>query len=152
MAMTDKKRRFVAALKSGATQKEAAIAAGYSDRGAAQAGSRLMKDPDVIAEIARKDHIEQAKLEAKESGKSLNLPDLSLMYRDPKDFLSAVMNDAGEDLRYRMEAAKTLMPYMHERKGEAGKKEAKQKAAEKVARRFSPIPAPKLAVANGKKV
>lgn len=151
MAMTDKKRRFAAALRSGASNKEAAIAAGYSERTASAAGSRLAKDPDVVKEVARKEHIEQAKAEAKEQGKTLNLPDLSKMYSDPKDFLKAVMNDNGEDLRYRVDAAKTLMPYMHERKGEGGKKEARQAAAERVAEggRLAPKAPPKLKVING---
>jgi len=152
MAMTDKKRRFAAALKSGASQTEAAIAAGYSAKGATQAGSRLAKDPDVLAEIVRKDHVEQAKSKAKTEGKPLNLPDLSKMYSDPKDFLKALMNDAGEDMKLRMDAAKTLMPFVHQRKGEGGKKEAKQEAAEKAASRFAPSAPPKLVAAGGKRV
>lgn len=152
MAMTDKKRRFAAALKSGASQTEAAIAAGYSTKGAAQAGSRLAKDPDVIAEIARKEHVEQAKADAKAQGKTINLPDLSKMYSDPQDFLRALMNDASEDMRLRMDAAKTLMPFVHQRKGEGGKKEAKQEAAEKVASRFSPSAPPKLVASGGKRL
>src|SRR5690625_644915 len=152
MAMTDKKRRFAAALRSGASNKDAAIAAGYSEKTASAAGSRLAKDPDVIAEVARKDHVEQAKADAKAAGKTLNLPDLSKMYSDPKDFLKAVMNDHGEDLRFRVDAAKTLMPYVHERKGVGGKKEARQEAAEKVASRFAPSAPPKLVPVGGKKL
>lgn len=152
MAMTDKKRRFAAALKSGASNKEAAIEAGYSDKTASAAGSRLAKDPDVIAELARKEHVEQAKAQAKAEGKEFNLPDLSKMYSDPLDFLKAVMNDAGEDLRYRVDAAKALMPFIHQRKGEGGKKEAKQEAAEKVASRFSAAAPPRLIAMGGKKL
>src|SRR5690606_21607763 len=119
----------------GASQTEAAISAGYSEKGATQAGSRLAKDPDVLAEIARKDHVEQAKAQAKDQGKQINLPDLSKMYSDPQDFLKALMNDAGEDMKLRVDAAKALMPFVHQRKGEGGKKEAKQEAAKKVASR-----------------
>lgn len=54
MALTDKKRRFVDALLSGATNREAAIAAGYSEKTASQAGSKLAKDPDVLAEVGRR--------------------------------------------------------------------------------------------------
>ena len=152
MAMTDKKRRFAAALKSGASNKEAAIAAGYSEKTASAAGSRLAKDADVVAEMARKAHVEQAKAEAKDQGRRLNLPDLSKMYSDPADFLKAVMNDSGEDLRFRVDAAKTLMQYTHVKPGEQGKKEARQDAAEKVASRFAPSAPPKLVAAGGKKV
>ena len=152
MAMTDKKRKFAAALKAGASNKEAAIAAGYEERTASQAGSRLAKDPDVIAEMARKEHVEQVKAEAKARGKTLNLPDLGKMYSDPKEFLKALMNDPGEDMKLRQDAAKALMPFFHQRKGEGGKKEAKQEAAEKVASKFSPAAPPKLVAAGGKKV
>src|SRR5690606_11050848 len=152
MAITDKKRRFAAALKSGASQTEAAIASGYSKNGAAQAGSRLAKDPDVIAELARKEHVAKAKEEAKEKGREINLPDLSKMYSDPMDFLMAMMNDAAEDLRIRHDAAKTLMPYRHARKDAARKKEDKQNAARKVASRFSTSAPPRLVANQGRKV
>lgn len=151
MAMTDKKRRFAAALKSGASKKDAAISAGYSDKTASAAGSRLAKDPDVIAELARKEHVEQAKAEAKAQGKEFNLPDLSKMYSDPLDFLKAVMNDAGEDLRYRVDAAKAMMPFVHAKKGEGGKKEQQAEAARKVSGKFASAAPPKLLAINGKR-
>jgi len=52
------------------------------------------------------------------------------MYSDPKDFLKALMNDPGEDMKLRMEAAKTLMPFTHGKVADQGKKEAKQEEAE----------------------
>lgn len=152
MALTDKKRRFAAALRAGASNKEAAIAAGYSAKTASQAGSRLAKDPDVLKEIARKDRIDQAKADSKAQGKSISVSNLSKEYDDPKDFLKALMNDSGEDPKLRLDAAKTLMPYEHHRKGEGGKKEARQKEAEKVASRFAPAPPPRLVASGGKKL
>lgn len=152
MALTDKKRRFAAALRSGASNKEAAIAAGYSEKTAAQAGSRLAKDPDVLAELVRKEHVEQAKAEAKAQGREVNLPDLGKMYSDPKDFLMALMNDGAEDVKLRLEAAKTLMPVFHAKKDSAGKKAAAQEQAEKVASRFAPAPPPRLVASGGKKL
>ncbi|GGX11212.1 terminase [Pigmentiphaga litoralis] len=53
MGLTDKKRRFVDALRSGVTGAKAAILAGYSDKGAAQAASRLMKDKAVAAALGK---------------------------------------------------------------------------------------------------
>ena len=145
MAFTDKKRKFVAALQSGLSGAKAAVAAGYSEKGAPQAASRLMKDPDVLAALKRKEIVEQAKAEAKAAGKEINLPDLSRMFSDPKDFLKALMNDAGEDMKLRMDAAKALMPFTHERKGEASKKSAKDEAAQKAMQgRFSVPAAPRL--------
>ncbi|MFA7523403.1 MAG: terminase small subunit [Halothiobacillaceae bacterium] len=125
MALTDKKRKFVVALQSGLSGAKAAIAAGYSENGAAQAASRLMKDPDVIAALERKAAVEQANAEAKAQGKQISLPDLGKMYSDPKEFLRALMNDPTEDMKLRLDAAKSLMPFTHERKGEASKKSAK---------------------------
>jgi phage terminase small subunit len=49
MAMNEQKIRFAQAKLAGKPNKAAAIAAGYSEKTAAQAGSRLAKDPDVIA-------------------------------------------------------------------------------------------------------
>lgn len=55
-------------------------------------------------------------------GESVDLHD-ALMHRDPKAFLLAVMNDPGSDAKLRVDAAKALMPYMHQKLGEGGKKE-----------------------------
>lgn len=144
MAFTDKKRRFVDALRKDLSGKEAAIAAGYSERGASQAASRLMKDPDVIAALERHKKINKAKEEAKEQGKVFDIAALSQMYSDPKDFLSAVMNDPSEEVRLRVDAAKTLMPYFHTRKAEVGKKvQAQTKANDIANNRFAPRSAPR---------
>lgn len=53
MALTDKKRRFVDALLSGLSGAKAAIHAGYSENGAAQAAARLMRDKHVLAALGR---------------------------------------------------------------------------------------------------
>ncbi len=52
---------------------------------------------------------------------------------DPKAFLLTVMNDVTADGKLRVDAAKALMPYMHERKGAAavgGKKAQAEQAAQ----------------------
>lgn len=68
---------------------------------------------------------------------------------DPKAFLFSVMNDTSMDGKARLDAAKALMPYIHPRVGESGKKEARQAAAGKVAKgKFSPAAAPRLVVNN----
>lgn len=137
MALTDKKRRFADALKSGASNRDAAIAAGYSEKTAAQSGSRLAKDPDVLAHIGRKEAVVEAQQQAKAEGKPTSLDAISRAYDDPKDFLRAVMNYAGEDMKLRVDAAKVLMPYEHAKPGEVGKKTERQERAEKVASKFS---------------
>lgn len=152
MAMTEKKRKFAQAKREGKSNKEAALFAGYEESSASQAGSRLAKDPEVIAEIERKELVAAAKEQAKAEGKEVHLPDLGKLYSDPKDFLMAVMNDLESDMKTRSEAAKALMPFMHQKLGEGGKKEGQKAAAEKVASRFSAGAPPKLVAANGKKV
>lgn len=77
---------------------------------------------------------------------------LSVHYDDPLTFLKAVMNDAGAEAKTRVDAAKALMPFVHQKLGESGKKQKRQAEAEKVASRFSPAPPPKLVAAGGKKV
>lgn len=145
MALTEKKRKFAAALKSGASNKDAAIAAGYSEKSASQAGSRLAIDPDVIAEMERKEAVQKAKAEHK----PLDLSELAGTFKDPKAFLEAMMNDMGEDPKLRLDAAKTLMPYVHARKGELGKKEQADAKSEKIAAgRFSRAAPPQLVVNN----
>ena len=49
-------------------------------------------------------------------------------------------------------AAIAAVQYTHAKKGEGGKKEQKQEAAEKVAKRFQASAPPKLVAAGGKKV
>lgn len=62
------------------------------------------------------------------------------------------MNDSGSDAKLRVDAAKALMPYKHQKLGEGGKKEQKDAAAKKVGSRFAPAAPPKLVAAGGKKV
>lgn len=146
MALTPKKRAFADALRGGASNKDAAIAAGYSASSASAAGSRLAKDPHVLAELAK--GIVNKNVKAKSSAKPPKVTepvlddeddgpsfDLSraLTFTDPKAFLIAAMNDPEAEAKLRVDAAKALMPFMHQRKGETGKKEDKQTAAEQAA-------------------
>lgn len=72
--------------------------------------------------------------------------------RDPLKFLLAVMNDPDAGARLRVDAAKAALPFVHGRKGEGGKKDERQAAAEKAGKgRFAPSAPPKLtAIAGGK--
>ena len=67
---------------------------------------------------------------------------LAATYSDPLPFLMAVVNDQGTDIKIRVDAAKAALPYKHAKPGEVGKKEQQQANAEKVASRFSALPAP----------
>jgi phage terminase small subunit len=75
----------------------------------------------------------------------------TLAHKDPKVFLLALMNDLEADVKLRAEAAKTLMPFMHGKIGEGGKKDQQQDAAKKVAGgKFAAAAPPKLVVNNGR--
>ncbi|QGT80426.1 terminase small subunit [Pseudomonas coronafaciens] len=150
MALTPKKRAFVDAVRGGASNKDAAIAAGYAASSAAQAGARLAKDPFVMEALTGPAVNKKVNKFVKGSSPAAASPaapvgehgqaeeqpgeafDLSkaLRFSDPKDFLLATMNDFEAEAKLRVDAAKALMPFIHPRKGESGKKEtAKDKAA-----------------------
>ncbi len=163
MALTSRKRAFIAALREGASNRDAAVAAGYSEKTASAAGSRLVKDKDVAAELAKlralglmppdvkadvKAHV-KTRHAPEPSAKSEGAPEpdaengeraepepagfdlmQALLHRDPKDFLLSVMNDLESEPKLRVDAAKALMPFVHPRKGESGKKDQAQAKAE----------------------
>ncbi|MBD1601177.1 terminase small subunit [Pseudomonas typographi] len=147
MALTPKKRAFIKAVREGASNREAAIRAGCPEKSASAAGSRLAKDPDVVAELHKLNALHPVKpgvnaepapeaLEGEFEPAGFDLGK-ALSHSDPKAFLLAVMNDLGTEPKLRVDAAKALMPFTHQRKGEGGKKEqAKEKAAEAASGRF----------------
>ena len=130
MALTGKKLMFAEAILAGKTKTEAAILAGYSKNTAAQSGSRMAKDDDV------QDHI-RVQLDAEIHAQADAPPpvlygaakDPTKRYTDPRDFLLDVMNDTLTDMKHRVNAAKTLMPFVHARKEEVGKKEGREQFA-----------------------
>ena len=68
---------------------------------------------------------------------------------DPKEFLLSIVSDECADPRVRIDAAKALLPYMHPKLGEGGKKEERANAAKKVAGgKFAPSEPPKLVISN----
>lgn len=71
-----------------------------------------------------------------------------LKHKDPKVFLLALMNDYEADIKLRADAAKALMPFMHQKVSE-GIKDAKADAAKKAAGgKFGAAQPPKLIVNN----
>lgn len=146
MALTDKKRRFIDALRSGLVGAEAARRAGYSAPTAAQAASRLMKDPEIKAGVLNGN--KAAKTPGAAKGRE-SVRAQAKRYDDPMDFLTDLMNNGAEDMKTRKEAAAALLPYKHKKLGEGGKKDAAADAASKVATgRFAPKAPPKLVVNN----
>jgi phage terminase small subunit len=178
MALTSKKRAFIVAVREGASNKDAAIAAGCSPKTASAAGSRLAKDVDVVLELRKLNALfpvdgnvktdvkapvkatraKTSPREPKHAGgyipKALRQPQVPVeqhdpeegfgrVYTDPKDYLLDDMNDPLLDRKDRRDAAKALMPFLHARKGEGGKKEERQDAAKKAgAGKFGAAPPP----------
>lgn len=137
MALTEKMKKFARAIVDGATNKEAAISAGYAEKTASQQGSKLRNDSEIIVYIE--------KLKAEKEGRSLTSEkpkvknensgeyDNPLNYDDyakddPLQFLIDVMNKS-DDMFLRFNAAKAALPYVHGKVAEKGKKETKEDAA-----------------------
>lgn len=80
------------------------------------------------------------------------LINVDIQVDDPLDFLKMVMNNPRVAADVRKDAAKAMLPYVHAKKGETGKKDEKDAAAKKVsAGRFAgaaPPPKPKLVSSN----
>lgn len=147
MVLTDKQRQFVDAKARGASNKEAAEAAGSKASTAAAAGSRWANDPKIAAAIlARRAELsvnpERKRKKSNpaeatqpevddQGGEYLDcLPDTD----DPLVWLLALMNEPKAKVFDRRNAAQTAVPYVHGKKGEAGKKEQKADAAKEAGR------------------
>jgi phage terminase small subunit len=158
MALTGKKRAFADAVLAGFSNKEAAIRAGFSEKTASAAGSRNVKDPDVKA------YLEKQRAAASKSAAAPTKPGSASLATgddlidipataDPIEFLTTIMNERAADLRFRIDAAKAMLPFKHQKLGEGGKKDQKQDAAKKAgAGKFAAAAPPKLVAAGGKKV
>lgn len=144
MAINEKMKKFAHAIVDGASNKDAAISAGYPEKSAAQQGAKLKKHPEIIVYIE--------KLKADKEGRSLTKtevktvkevnsnnteqdwdapPDDPYSKDDPLEFLIEVMNNAGNDMFLRFNAAKAALPYKHGKVAEKGKKETKAEEAKK---------------------
>lgn len=145
MELTGKHRAFADAVLAGMSNKEAAIAAGYSEKTAGPQGSRLAKNPAVAAFIKKHKRPGAPKppVPVEKPAPKFDAA-MALTYSDPIAFLKAAMNDPAASPSLRVEAAKALLPFMHAKKGEGGKKEASAEAAAKAANKFATPPAPGL--------
>lgn len=101
MALTYRKRRFVAAIMDGQTPQQAALAAGYSAKGLKVAVFRLRRCEHVAAHLAR-------------ARQWAHLPPRPAT-DDPLKYLIGVMSDPREPSALRLEAAAALLPYRHAR-------------------------------------
>lgn len=139
MALTGKKQAFADAVLAGKSNRDAAIIAGYSEKTASAAGSRLVKDHAIAAFIAAARSAEEKGGPAPASAlrPAFDLTQ-AMQHSDPMAFLTAAMNNDKLDPKLRIDAAKAMLPFTHKKLGEGGKKEEKQSAAAKVSTgRFS---------------
>ena len=145
--LTGQKKMFADALMKGSTQQQAAIQAGYSEKTAKVKGSQLAKDKDVIAYMERVRGINQG-VNLRPPEKSPDGGDAELP--DPLRVMAKIMLDNQlVDPKLSLEAAAKLAPYVCQKVGESGKKDAKNAAAKKAASKFSGMAPPKLVVNNG---
>ena len=130
------RQKFVESTLRGNGPKQAAIDAGLSEKTAASAGSRLRKDPKVVAALAAigfatpgvsPESVKattapaQRENEEAEDDPLDDLPETT----DSKEFYEAILSNPKVQLSKRMEAARQLLPYQHAKIGEKGKKETK---------------------------
>lgn len=116
-------------------------------RGGYRVGSGGKAKPPVLLDIAPPE-IESTDTTSPASNE--NLSDL-LAHKDPKVFLLALMNDGGADVKIRADAAKALMPFMHQKKGESSTKDKKNDAAKVAGKgRFGAVEPPRLVSNNGR--
>lgn len=151
MALTGKKKEFAEAVLAGFSNKEAAIRAGYSPSTASPAGSRLVKDPRVVAYLTAAREKKEKSADSAPEVQKFGLAS-AFQYSDPKAFLLAAINDLDIEPKERINAAKALLPLFHGKVADQGKKAGQEAAAKKVASRFTPSAPPKLVAAGGKKV
>ena len=139
MALSEKMKKFAQAVVDGLSNKEAAISAGYAEKTASQAGSKLRKDPEIIVHIeklkadkeGRSLTPEKPKVKAIETSSYEDDDPLEDQYStdDPLDFLINVMKNGGNEMMLRVNAARAALPYVHGKVAEKGKKETKEDAA-----------------------
>lgn len=119
---TEKQSQFIANKVAGMQNRDAAIAAGYSERSAdTQAGKLMMRDDitDAIG-LARGDAAD----DSDDAGMRTDYP-------DSLSFLQDAYNNPKLSKSMRLSAAVAALPYEHAKLGEQGKKEkAKDRARE----------------------
>lgn len=136
MALTEKMKKFAHAIVDGATNKEAAISAGYAEKTASQQGSKLRNDSDIIVYIEKLKAEKEGRtltpsksqVKPESSGEDENPFENNYAKDDPLQFLIDVMNNS-DDMFLRFNAAKAALPYVHGKVAEKGKKETKEDAA-----------------------
>lgn len=172
MTKEEKYRAFAAAVVSGKSNREAAILAGYKAETASQAGSRLAKDPEIVrlvgelkqganqaTQVAVTEAVEvtptlatpttdpnaPAWKRAIRRGEIIELDGTEYNVTDPKDMLTLSMLGVISPSKAQLDAAKALIPFVHGKIGDQGKKESELERARAVGQssRFQTLDVPK---------
>lgn len=161
MALTAKGKAFAQAVADGMSNKDAAISAGYSEKTAAQQGSKLAKLPEVIAYIEKltsakkltstdekltsqkpkqNANVQVVKVEKIESGPEqvrgqfVGRDEIAIgSHEDPLEYLKSVWMDKRQDEELRVACAKAALPYVHGKVADKGKKETQADEAKAAA-------------------
>lgn len=150
MALTAKMRKFAQAVVSGLSNKDSAITAGYAENTAPQQGSKLAKNPEILAYIEKLKASEKLtpddekltqKLKAEKPVDVVKVERIEPQHEraqgqfvgrnetaigsndDPLEYLKTIWKDEGMDEELRIKAAQIAMPYIHGRVAAKGKKE-----------------------------
>lgn len=155
MALTAKGKAFAQAVADGMSNKDAAISAGYSEKTAAQQGSKLSKNPEIIAYIEKltsakkltsekpeqSNPIQVVKVEKIESGPEqvhgqfVGRDEIAIgSHEDPLEYLKSVWMDKDQDEELRVACAKAALPYVHGKVADKGKKQTKAEEAQAAAK------------------
>lgn len=135
MALTAKMKAFVHAKLQGLSNKDAAIAAGYSEKSAGMKGSQLMKDAEINAYLASLNqkggggHEDLPLIKAADAAELKQLESID----DPMEGLKIIWKNPKIDIKHRLDALKTALPYVHAKVGEKGVKQGREDAASDVA-------------------
>ena len=157
MALTPKMRKFAHAVVDGMSNKDSAITAGYEEKTASQAGTRLAKNPEILAYIEKlkadkklKQGGEKLKVEVKaeivevqvaeprhEQPRSefIGRDEIAIgSHEDPLEYLKSVWMDKEQDEELRVACAKAALPYVHGKVADKGKKQTKAEEAQNAAK------------------
>ena len=162
MALTAKGKAFAQAIADGKSNKDAAISAGYSEKTAAQQGSKLSRTPEIIAYIEKltaakkltpkskkltsekpnqNTHVQIVKIEKIESGPEqahgqfVGRDEIAIgAPEDPLEYLKSVWMDEEQDEELRVACAKAALPYVHGKVADKGKKQTKAEEAQNAAK------------------
>ena len=137
MALTENMKAFARAKMHGKSNKDAALAAGYSEKSAGSKGSQLARDPEVIAYLDGLLKQGGAGVEAFESmplGEAAIQADAKEMesVTNSLEFLRSIYKNPRLERKTRIEAAKAALPYEFGKVGEKGVKQGREDHASEV--------------------